>query len=226
MNIEATRLVNILSGQTGTFTTSRRRAGVTIEVEIDPSDLSLEGVNATLSKLFVAPAELKMAAPEYWQVCLSNRLRKHRDAWVCQAHPQASDTTQPAQTSDAGISAEDKQNCELSEGSASNSDQCSPTPSWSSPFQEARVSKDTKAPTVISAPMRIPSEAPRFHHQGTTTLWVVVDELGNVEKVSIASPVGFGLDDEAVRAVQKWRFRPATANGTPVKAQINVEVNW
>ena len=88
------------------------------------------------------------------------------------------------------------------------------------------MSKDTKAPTVISAPMRIPSEAPRFHHQGTTTLWVVVDELGNVEKVSIASPVGFGLDDEAVRAVQKWRFRPATANGTPVKAQINVEVNW
>jgi TonB family protein len=35
-----------------------------------------------------------------------------------------------------------------------------------------------------------------------------------------------GLDEKAIEAVNRWRFRPATLNGLPVATQIAVEVNF
>jgi len=40
------------------------------------------------------------------------------------------------------------------------------------------------------------------------------------------SALGFGLDDQAVDAVRRWVFSPATKNGEPVDVRINVEVNF
>jgi TonB family protein len=36
--------------------------------------------------------------------------------------------------------------------------------------------------------------------------------------------VDWDIDQEAIHAVKKWRFKPATLNGKPVAAQITVEV--
>jgi protein TonB len=46
-----------------------------------------------------------------------------------------------------------------------------------------------------------------------------------VEQVAVArSSESALLDQAAVTAVQKWRFVPATQNGTPIAAQVMVPV--
>jgi TonB family protein len=35
-----------------------------------------------------------------------------------------------------------------------------------------------------------------------------------------------GLDEKAIEAVHRWRFRPATLNGQPVATQIAVQVDF
>ncbi len=62
--------------------------------------------------------------------------------------------------------------------------------------------------------------------QGTTILWLVVDETGHPQMIRITRPLGFGLDDMAVEAVSKWLFTPAELEGHPVAVEINVEVNF
>jgi hypothetical protein len=35
-----------------------------------------------------------------------------------------------------------------------------------------------------------------------------------------------GLDEKAIEAVRRWRFTPATKDGVPVAAMINVEISF
>ncbi len=35
-----------------------------------------------------------------------------------------------------------------------------------------------------------------------------------------------GLHEEAVKAIQQWKFRPATLNGEPVAVYYNLTVNF
>ncbi len=62
--------------------------------------------------------------------------------------------------------------------------------------------------------------------QGTILLDLVIDEQGLPQDVAVLSPLGFGLDEQALRAVSNWRFKPATKDGNPVKFQAQVEVNF
>lgn len=38
--------------------------------------------------------------------------------------------------------------------------------------------------------------------------------------------MGFGLDERAVTAIERWRFKPGTREGKPVKIWATVEVNF
>jgi TonB family protein len=62
--------------------------------------------------------------------------------------------------------------------------------------------------------------------QGTVILEIVVDEKGRATEIKVISPLGFGLDEQAVEAVAKWRFAPGTKDGRPVKVLAEVEVNF
>jgi TonB family protein len=35
-----------------------------------------------------------------------------------------------------------------------------------------------------------------------------------------------GLDEKAVEAVRRYRFKPATLQGKPVAVELNIEVNF
>jgi periplasmic protein TonB len=37
---------------------------------------------------------------------------------------------------------------------------------------------------------------------------------------------GWGLDEQAFRAVRQYRFKPATLQGVPVPVEVNIEVNF
>jgi TonB family protein len=73
---------------------------------------------------------------------------------------------------------------------------------------------------------RYTPEARRGLIQGTVVVEVLVDERGTPARVSVVSPLGFGLDDRAVEAVSRWVFEPAMRDGKPVRATSVVEVNF
>lgn len=63
-------------------------------------------------------------------------------------------------------------------------------------------------------------------HSGETVVGLVVDENGKAQDLFIRSPFGLGLDEEALRAVSQYVFRPATRGGLPVKVEMDVAVNF
>ena len=64
------------------------------------------------------------------------------------------------------------------------------------------------------------------HIQGTVVLELAVDEQGRPTGITVISPLGFGLDERAQSAVEKWRFAPGMKDGKPVKILATVEVNF
>jgi len=70
-------------------------------------------------------------------------------------------------------------------------------------------------------------EARKAKFQGVVILQVVVTADGRAANLRVVSGPGLGLEEQAVAAVQTWRFRPAFGpNRKPVATQIAVEVQF
>ena len=91
-----------------------------------------------------------------------------------------------------------------------------------------RIGGGISAPSVISAPeAEFSDEARRAKYQGVCLIAVIVDANGNPVNPRVIRPLGMGLDEKALEAVRKYKFRPALKDGrTPVPVMINIEVNF
>jgi periplasmic protein TonB len=70
-------------------------------------------------------------------------------------------------------------------------------------------------------------EARRAKYQGVCLISLIVDANGNPQNPHVVRPLGMGLDDKALEAVRKYRFKPAQKrDGTKVPVMITVEVNF
>ena len=69
-------------------------------------------------------------------------------------------------------------------------------------------------------------EARKAKAQGVVVLLLVVGKDGHPYNIRLGQSLGMGLDEKAVEAVGRWRFRPATLNGQPVATQIAVQVDF
>lgn len=69
-------------------------------------------------------------------------------------------------------------------------------------------------------------EARKAKYQGTVVLSVIIDSTGKPTNLKVLRPLGLGLDEKAIEAVQKWRFRPGTKEGKPVAVYATIEVNF
>lgn len=82
-------------------------------------------------------------------------------------------------------------------------------------------------PRVVRKPE--PEYTPEARHagiQGEVIVWMVVDSTGRVTKVEIWRPLGMGLDDNAARTVQTWKFKPSTRNGKPIAVRVMAEISF
>jgi protein TonB len=68
------------------------------------------------------------------------------------------------------------------------------------------------------------NRVPNF--RATSFLNLIVDIKGKPQDICVEQPAGFGLDIQAVKAAKKYRFQPATKDGTPVAVLIKVKVNF
>lgn len=69
-------------------------------------------------------------------------------------------------------------------------------------------------------------EARRQKYQGICVVALVVDAHGNPQNLHVVQHLGMGLDEKALEAIHRFRFKPAKKNGKPVAAAITVEVNF
>ncbi len=51
---------------------------------------------------------------------------------------------------------------------------------------------------------------------------------GSVGRIRITHSLDrkYGLDEEAIKALKRWRFRPGMLNGQPVAVIVNVELSF
>jgi TonB family protein len=67
-------------------------------------------------------------------------------------------------------------------------------------------------------------EARKAKYQGRVLLDVDLDASGDVSNVHVAQSLGLGLDEKAVEAVKRWKFRPAMKDGQPAPIRFQTEV--
>lgn len=95
------------------------------------------------------------------------------------------------------------------------------------PVTALKVGDGATPPRAVYAPdPQYSKEAASRHIEGTAILNTVVEPTGVVGEVSISQPLGMGLDEQAIVMLQKWRFSPATKDGHPVPAHIEIEVTF
>lgn len=83
-------------------------------------------------------------------------------------------------------------------------------------------------PKLIYAPeAEFSDEARRAKYQGVCLIQLIVDAQGNPRNLRVEQPLGMGLDQKALEAVRKYKFKPSLKDGrTPVPVMITVEVNF
>jgi len=70
-------------------------------------------------------------------------------------------------------------------------------------------------------------EARRAKYQGVCLISLIVDVHGDPQNPRVIRALGMGLDEKALEAVRKYKFKPAMKDGkTPVPVMITVEVNF
>ena len=79
---------------------------------------------------------------------------------------------------------------------------------------------------IFKAEPEYTEKARKSKVQGTVALKVCVQKDGNVGAVGVARSLEPGLDEEAIKAVKQWRFRPATSNGNPVDFEADIQVTF
>ena len=103
----------------------------------------------------------------------------------------------------------------------------------------ASQARQSAQPVVIPTPVSIqapvvvrkvkPDYAPEARQarlQGTAVLRAEIGPDGSVRQVRVLQALGMGLDEKAVEAVRRWRFRPGLKKSQPVTAWAVVEVRF
>jgi len=64
-------------------------------------------------------------------------------------------------------------------------------------------------------------------YQGTVLLDVVVNADGHPGQIIVLKGPGLGLEENTIKAVKKWKFKPALGpDGNPATVKVNIEVTY
>jgi protein TonB len=90
-----------------------------------------------------------------------------------------------------------------------------------------RVGGGVSAPQVLyKVDPEYSEEARKAKYSGTVVLQLVVDATGRAREIHVVRSLGLGLDEKAIEAVNKWKFRPGYKGGQAVSVQATIEVNF
>ena len=90
-----------------------------------------------------------------------------------------------------------------------------------------RIGGDVKAPVLLQKiEPTYPEAARKARMEGVVILEAIITASGSIEEVKVLKSVNPLLDASAVRAVEQWRYKPATLNGRAVRVYLTVTVTF
>jgi TonB family protein len=98
--------------------------------------------------------------------------------------------------------------------------------------QDLDVAKDAAVRSANAPPLLIHSAEPLFttdairaKYHGVVLISALIGKDGVPTEVRETKPLGMGLDQLAIDAVQRYRYLPALKDGVPVAERVNITVN-
>lgn len=83
------------------------------------------------------------------------------------------------------------------------------------------------SPKVVYSPDPEYSEKARKKKaQGTVILETTVGTDGHTHDIRIVRPLGYGLSEQAVKALREWKFVPGQKDGEPVPVLMQIEMDF
>jgi TonB family protein len=93
--------------------------------------------------------------------------------------------------------------------------------------QVYKVGGEVKPPKLLYGPDPEYTKAARKDKlQGTVVLWMIVGEEGKTRDLKVTQSLRTDLDQQAIAAVTKWKFKPATRDDQPVAVEVSVHVEF
>jgi TonB family protein len=90
-----------------------------------------------------------------------------------------------------------------------------------------RMGNGVTAPAVISkVEPEYTEEARLAKYQGTVVVSTEIGPDGVAQSMKVIRGLGLGLDEQAVKAISQWKFKPGTKDGQPVAVTATIEVNF
>lgn len=94
-------------------------------------------------------------------------------------------------------------------------------------FTFSKEDASVTAPKPEDTPEPVMNDlARRERIQGTLLFTIVVDKKGTISDIKTDKALGYGLEENSIESLKKWRFKPATRNGEPVALRFPVEVSF
>jgi protein TonB len=88
-----------------------------------------------------------------------------------------------------------------------------------------RVGGNVSAPTTTFRVDPLYTEiARKARIEGIVIIEAIIDRNGNVTDARVLKPLPMGLDQAAIDAVKRWKFKPGQLNGQPVPVIFNLTV--
>lgn len=186
-----------------------------VEIRADPSmhNPAPEQIDSMVSRIFLTQQDsLADLVPDYWNPCVRGGLTGNDK--ICVFSPEM--------VSVPGV---------ISAGVTSTNERGPTDPQTGMETGQAsgvfRVGAGVSPPQPIYQPEPAFSEhARQAKFEGIVVLMLVLNQQGAPTNIHVSRPLGYGLDEMAVKAVERWRFTPAKKDGQPVPVQIAVEVNF
>jgi|GEM_PF-2003192 len=220
VELKGLRFADLYDSKQSKFVPVRTKLDVTLTVDFDAAAQSDAAVLSAVEHIFLGASEQILdVAPDYWRAVLLG-------LWETVPQENGPDCHRIKGTLQRTVGGDIVMACEENAKTKLPSPPQTGVDISSLPYS---VGKKTTIvpPRVAFDPPPAYSDVPRsliFH--GKTILQLTVTPAGAPLGIAIVEPIGCGLDDQAVRAVETWKFKPAMLKGVPVPVQISVEVSF
>ena len=89
------------------------------------------------------------------------------------------------------------------------------------------LAAESAPPTPIRAvPPKFPPEMRRTGTSGVVTLNFLVTEKGEVQDPTVQKTTDAAFVPNALDAIRKWKFKPATKDGAPVAVRVSIPIKF
>jgi TonB family protein len=96
-----------------------------------------------------------------------------------------------------------------------------------------KVCSDKNPPPCATSPHAVYSPPPEYSGEGRdaqiegkVVLWAIVGEDGRAHYIRVARTLGHGLDEQAIKTLKEWKFKPGMSGGAPAAVAVNVEMDF